>query len=508
MSPSKQNQPSTRFFYHFSIWCALFFIFWGGSVSAAGDNALPQKLLDKKPLNFIVILLDDLGLHDVGFMGNGFIETPAMDALAKRGVVFTQAYANAPNCAPSRAAIVSGQYAPRTGVYTMATGDMGAAAQRKLLTPKNNMFLPEQVYTLAELLRDHGYATASIGKWNLGHGAVRGPEGQGFDVNIAGHRGGVGQSYFAPYSQVLPNLSKSAAGEYLTDRLNDEAIRFVDQHSERSFFLYLSHYAPHFPIQAPQQTVKKYQQKRRRQCEQDKQLRYCAMSDFYPEYAAMVEHVDRGLARLYEHLEAEGIDKNTVIVLMSDNGGYRLVSDPDNLRGQKSQLYEGGIRVPMLWYVPGNRAGVVDAPVAGIDIYPTIAALAGIDVSKQTLDGRDISSLFFQQTAALPARDLFWYLPGYTLDSEMDETDSVAAKSTAVFSQIPAVAMRRGDWKLIWYYDGTPSELYNLRADPKETHNRAQSEAAIVKTMTEAVRAWLLGVGGVTQLPRNPSYKK
>ena len=251
----------------------------------------------QKPMNFIVILLDDLGLHDVGFMGNDFVETPAIDRLAKDGVVFTQAYANSPNCAPSRAAILSGQYAPRTGVYTMATGDMGKAAERKLQTPKNNMFLSENVYTVAEMLRNHGYATASIGKWNLGHGVVRGPEGQGFDLNIAGHRGGMGQSYFAPYSTQLPNVQNAPAGEYLTDRLNAEAIQFISQHKSQPFFVYLAHYAPHFPIQAPADTKKKYEEKRKAFCGDKPRLTFCDMSNYYPEYAAMIEHIDRGYTR-------------------------------------------------------------------------------------------------------------------------------------------------------------------------------------------------------------------
>lgn len=430
----------------------------------------------QKPMNFIIILLDDLGLHDTGFMGNDFIETPAIDQLAKDGVVFTQAYANAPNCAPSRAAILSGQYAPRTGVYTMGTGDMGNAAGRQLQTPKNNMFLPESVYTVAEMLHDHGYATASIGKWNLGHGAVRGPEGQGFDLNIAGHRGGVGMSYFAPYSAQLPNVQNAPAGEYLTDRLNAEAMQFIDQHKSQPFFVYLAHYAPHFPIQAPADTKKKYEEKRKKFCGDEPKLTFCKMADYYPEYAAMIEHVDRGLSQLRERLVKDGLDKNTAIVLMSDNGGYPFVRDPNAMRGQKSQLYEGGIRVPMVWFVPGNRAGdISDEPVSGIDIYPTIAALANIDTANTVLDGKNIAPLILGSAQAFPARDLFWYLPGYTTDSIEDQDEgqgNLRIKPHDGFTQTPAVAMRRGHWKLIWYYDGAPTELYNILVDPLEKHNQ------------------------------------
>jgi arylsulfatase A-like enzyme len=471
------------------------------------SSVLPAK----KPMNFIIVLLDDLGLHDAGFMGNTFVETPAMDQLARDGVVFTQAYANAPNCAPSRAAILSGQYAPRTGVYTMATGDMGDARYRKLLTPKNNMFLPENVYTVAEMLRDHGYATASIGKWNLGHGAVRGPEGQGFAVNIAGHRGGVGQSYFAPYSPLLPNVQNAPAGEYLTDRLNAETVRFIKQHNKQPFFIYLSHYAPHFPIQAPKATVKKYQKKRAEHCDSANKKSiepYCDASGYYAEYAAMIEHVDRGLASIRAQLKASGIDKNTTIVLTSDNGGYPFWHDPAALRGQKSQLYEGGIRVPMVWFVPGGSEGARNStPVIGTDIYPTIAALAGINTQSQVLDGKNISSLLLKGKQVSPARDLFWYLPGYTVDADTeDEGLSQQNNHSKRFSQTPAVAMRRGDWKLIWYYDGTQPELYNLRDDPLETRNQIAIEKQRGDVMLQALKKWLVDTGAAMQLPKNPAY--
>jgi arylsulfatase A-like enzyme len=477
----------------------------------ATAQAQAQTPATPKPMNFIVILLDDLGLHDLGFMGNDFIETPAIDQLAKDGVVFTQAYANAPNCAPSRAAILSGQYAPRTGVYTMGTGDMGNAAERKLQTPKNNIFLPEQVYTLAELLHDHGYATASIGKWNLGHGAVRGPEGQGFDLNIAGHRGGVGLSYFAPYSTQLPNVQNAPTGEYLTDRLNTEAIRFIEQHKSQPFFVYLAHYAPHFPIQAPADTKQKYEEKRKKFCSEKPELTFCEMSDYYPAYAAMIEHIDRGLAQLRERLKAENLDQNTAIVLMSDNGGYPFVRDPNAMRGQKSQLYEGGIRVPMVWLVPGDRAGgISDEPVSGVDLYPTIAALAKIDTSKLVLDGKDIAPLFFAPSQALPSRDLFWYLPGYTADVTEDQESSGGnfdIKHHNGFTQIPAVVMRRGHWKLIWYYDGSPPELYNVVVDPLEKHNQFLAEKKRGNEMLQALHQWLAAIGGAEQLPKNSAYQ-
>jgi arylsulfatase A-like enzyme len=322
----------------------------------------------------------------------------------------------------------------------------------------------------------------------------------------------VGQSYFAPYSTQLPNVQNAPVGEYLTDRLNAEAVRFIEQHKSQPFFIYLAHYAPHFPIQAPADTKEKYKEKREKFCGDKQKLIFCEMSDYYPEYAAMVEHIDRGLAQLRDQLKRDGLDQNTTIVLMSDNGGYPFVRDPNAMRGQKSQLYEGGIRVPMVWLVPGNRAGgISDEAVSGIDIYPTIAALAKIDTSQLVLDGKDIERLFFAPSQALPSRDLFWYLPGYTTDSVEDPDDEkghLQIKPQAGFTQIPAVAMRRGNWKLIWYYDGTPAELYNILLDPLEKYNQILVEKKRAADMLQALRQWLTATGGAEQLPANPAYQQ
>jgi arylsulfatase A-like enzyme len=491
------------------------------SAFASGSNDVSEVKTHRAP-NFIIILLDDMGVHDASFAGNDFIETPAMDKLAKEGVVFSHAYSNSPNCAPSRAAIMSGQYAPRTGMYTMMTGDVGEASQRRVLTPKNLMHLQEKVYTVAEMLHDHRYLTAQIGKWNLGSGAVRGPLGQGFDVNVGGSRvGSLVHGYWAPYQEDLPGLEKAPTGEYMTDRLNSEAIAFIKSSSNRPFFLYLSHFAPHFPIQAPTASLEKYKKKYTEQCTNNKRLNDCNMLGIYPEYAAMLDIVDQGIQQIRDTLVQQGIADNTVIVLMSDNGGYSLVQDKDGFRGQKSVLYEGGIRVPMIWHVPRAATGItVTTPVSGVDIYPTFAALAGIDVSKQVLDGSNIFPLFAQagkadnsvETQNLSRRSLFWYLPGYThnVDGEEVFSDTRLAVNKLVnndFSQLPAAVIQRDGWKLIRYYDGTPAELYDLNKDEKETRNLFATEYKRATSMMKELEAWLQATGGVTSLPPNPAYK-
>ncbi len=480
-------------------------------VLASVAHSAVEHAAVKKPLNFIIILLDDMGLRDAGFAGSEFIETPAMDRLAREGVVFSHAYANSPNCAPSRAAIMSGQYAPRTGIYTMGNGDAGHAHHRRVLAEKNSMYLPESVYTLAELLHDNGYITAHIGKWNLGTGAVRGPLGQGFDSNIGGSRlGSLSKGHVAPYDGDLPGLENAPVGEHMTHRLNNEAIDFVKSHAEDKFFLYLSHFAPHFPLQAPVEMVKKYKEKSMRLCELNKLSNYCGLHAEYIEYVAMINDVDNGIAHLQNALEEKGILDNTVIVLMSDNGGYRWQEELGALRGQKSQLYEGGIRVPMVWRVPHSQQGAkIDVPVMGVDIFPTFAALAGIDVSGRILDGVNLTPLF-DKADRWQSRPLFWYLPGYTQDSVVDDVYTSAVSGDAgaklPFTQLPAAVIQRDGWKLIRYYDGTPAELYNLQRDESEQHNLYSSEKKRATQLMQALESWLKSSGGTLTLPVNPEY--
>lgn len=471
---------------------------------------VPEK--PQRPPNFILIVLDDLGTHDLGFTGNTFVETPSLDALAKQGVVFTQAYANAPNCAPSRAALMSGQYPPRTGVYTMMTGEVGKSSRRKLQAAPNRAYLPESVYTLAEALRDQGYVTANIGKWNLGTGLVRGPLGQGFDVNVGGYRGGA-DHYMAPYNEHLPGLQQAPAGEYLTDRLNTETVHFIESHAEKPFFLYLPHFAPHFPIEAPSETVAKYQAKLDALCAQDAARTDCHAASFYPAYAAMLEHVDRGVGDIRATLARLGLDDNTVIVVTSDNGGYAWSDELQVLRGGKSQLYEGGIRVPMAWYVPrAQHAGSSQSlPVTLLDVYPTFLTMAGVSSIGLRLDGRDLSPLL--GTAAggsvqpLRQRPLFWYMPGYTQDTEPTPEGMMMPADDKPFTQLPAAVIRQGDWKLIRYYGDTPTELYDLSNDPMERYNLFDVAQSQARELMGTLENWLRNSGGALELPKNPDYR-
>jgi len=458
----------------------------------------PAQAADKP--NIILILVDDMGWRDVGFMGNTFIETPALDKLAHEGLVFNDAYSNAPNCAPSRAAIMSGQYAPRTQVYTMMTGDMGDARLRRVLTPENKMYLEPSVITMAEMLKTAGYRTAQIGKWNLGSGKVRGPLGQGFDINIAGERNGYAHNgYFAPYG--LPGLEKAPKGEYLTDRLTQETIKFIKQsNTNKPFFIYLAHFAPHFPFQAPDTLIKKYHTKKSSPV-LNKQPRD-------ETYAAMIDSIDQGIGKIIDTLKEQGADKNTLIIFTSDNGGYEKFSYLEPLRGEKSSLYEGGIRVPMLLWWPGHIApGKSDEPVIGIDLYPTLMRAAGVNAVKQALDGSDLSPLFTAKSAeghaaaqTTFARDaLYWYFPAYIADSAETPVDEI-------FQQRPAAVIRKGDWKLIQHFDSPAVELYDLKQDLAESHNLAAQQPAKREELSAALQQWLKHMDAPLPLMPNPQY--
>lgn len=438
-----------------------------------------SALAADKP-NIILIVLDDWGLGDASFYGNPLIETPAIDRLAREGVVMQQAYAAAPTCAPSRAALMTGLYPHRTRIVATGFSDPEPKKEQRFKPPKSQAGLPTNFLTLPRFMKNAGYHTALIGKWNLGNDPGRGPTAHGFDINIGGYRGGVELSHFAPYPALMAGLQDAPKGEYLTDRLNREAVKFIEQQTtEQPFFLYLAPYAPHAPWHAPDASIAAVKKKFKRLCPSNAKHYPCQLADIYPYYAAMMTHVDRGLAELIAALEQQNLAHNTKIILTADNGGYHFLQAFHGLRGQKSELYEGGIRVPLIfwnWDAKGQR----ESPVSLMDIFPTLASQ--VDKVPAGLDGVDISHVIAGQ--AVRNRELYWYFPVYTADIMRETKDS--------FSQRPAMVVRQGDYKYIRSLEpNREPELFNLKADPQERLSLHQREPAVRQQFDAQLDAWL-----------------
>jgi len=459
-----------------------------------GAKKYAAKTVTKKP-NFVFILADDLGWRDLGCMGSSYYETPNIDKLAGQGMLFSDAYTNAPNCAPTRACLLSGQYTPRHGVYTVGSSKRGQTHLRKLIPVQNKTTLDSKFVTIAEALKPAGYVSASIGKWHLGKDPELGPVGQGFDVNIAGNTSGSPRrgGYFVPYKN--KNLPDGPQGEYLTDRLTDEAIRFIQSNKDRPFFLYLPHYAVHTPLQAKKEIIEKYRQKQ------------AGSGHNNPTYAAMIESVDQGVGRIMSRLDELGLAENTVVFFFSDNGGvggYRElgikgkeITSNAPLRGGKGMLYEGGIRVPLLvrWPKKVEPGSVCETPVIGIDFYPTILEMATVSRHRdQILDGESIVPLL-RQTAKLKRQAIFWHFPAYLEGKK------------GTWRTTPAGAVRQGDYKLLEFFEDGRLELYDLKDDISERNNLAQKLPAKTRALHELLMKWRKELQAPVPTELNPLYE-
>ena len=459
---------------------------FAGVLVAAGCGGVP----DGGPLrpNIVLVLADDLGWKDLGCQGSPVYETPNIDRLAAGGTRFLQAYSNCPVCSPSRAALLTGQSPGRVGF----TGHITAIGRHRypetgaIVPPQDFMYLRHEVVTVAEALRTAGYASASIGKWHLGHEPYW-PLSQGFDANVAGHTHGSPASYFFPYRNAsqewnpdMPNLDLSVSrdGEYLTDRLTREALRFIERNRDGAFFLYLSHYTVHTPLQAPDELVGRHE------------ARIAALgagSD--PTYSAMVETLDASVGRVLDRLEELGIADRTVVIFASDNGGLASVTDNAPLRAGKGHLYEGGIRVPLIvrWPGRGARGSLVDVPVTNADLYPTIVEAAGLSPEQfPAPDGRSLAALIDREEWS--DRDLVWYYPHYSPQA-----------------QAPGAAIRSGRFKLIEFYDPAAVELYDLEADVGEERDLAASMPDRTADLRARLNSWIEANVPIRHSP-NPSH--
>lgn len=430
------------------------------------------------PPNIILFLVDDLGWSDASYMGSEFYETPHIDELANQGMIFTNAYANAPNCAPSRASILSGYYPSHHGVYTVGSSERGEAVDRALIPVKNNRILESSYITLAESLKSAGYTTGHIGKWHLGEDSLSSPTAQGFDVNIGGNHSGHPKSYFSPYHN--PNLKDGADGEYLIDRLSEEALTFIEDHKEAPFFLYFAHYAVHTPIQAKADVKKKYIDKPSSH-EQDQAA-----------YAAMIESTDQSLGRLVSKLKELDLTDNTLIVFFSDNGGHGGITSNWPLRGSKGMMYEGGIRVPMIASFPGriNPKTICKEPVIGIDFYPTFMELANQKVQAMDLDGESLLPLFYASEQEFEREAIYWHFPAY-----LEGYQNIKHPENLIhglWRACPSGAIRCGDWKLIEYFEDGSCQLFNLKEDMSEKNNLIEENPEMAEKLLVKLKEWRL----------------
>jgi arylsulfatase A len=447
-----------------------------------------RSMHSKKP-NIVLIVVDDLGWTDLGCYGSSFYETPNINRLAAEGMRFTNAYSACPVCSPTRAALLTGKSPAKlrfTGHIT-AIGRHRYPEHGRIIPPNDRMYLPLEEITLAEALKPAGYATISIGKWHVGNEEKYYPTHQGFDINIAGYKHGSPPAYFYPYKDPnkewnpeIPTLKGGKEGEYLTDRLTDEAIQFIENSKDKPFFLYLPYYAVHTPLQAPVTLIKKYEQKLSTNSSQKNAI-----------YGAMVERMDYNVGRLMEKLKELALQKNTVVILVSDNGGLATVTSNLPLREGKGWLYEGGIRVPLIMSWPGHiKAGsTCETPTISHDLYPTITEIVLESQAGDDIEGKSLLPILNNKNK-IESRDLYWYYPHYSPQAKQ-----------------PAAAVRDGDYKLIHFYDPERIELYNLSNDLSEQNNLVKKMPELKDELLQNLRNWLESNDPIMHT-MNPNYKE
>ena len=432
--------------------------------------------VDAAPPNIVFILADDLGYTDLGCYGSKYYETPNIDRLAAEGVRFTDGYACSSNCQPTRAALMSGQYGPRTGVYTVGSIDRFDWRSRPLRPVDNSQQLSPEKITVAQALKNAGYATGMFGKWHLGNDAKNHPTKRGFDEAIVS--AGVHFNFKTdPSVEVRPDV-------YLADFLTDRAVDFIDRHRDQPFFLYLPHFAVHSPHQAKKSLIKKFRDKPPVGGHHD------------PTYAAMIASIDESVGRVLTKLDELGLTENTVVIFSSDNGGVgsydraglakAAVTDNAPLKGGKGMFYEGGIRVPYIYRWKGKTpSGSTDStPINSVDLYPTLLALAGAQPpADYPLDGVNYAALITDEETSLDRVGIFWHFPGYL------------GAGPGKWRTKPVGVIRDGDWKLLEHFEDDRLELYNLKNDIGEARDLATEMPDVTTRLHDKLVAWRASVG-------------
>ena len=454
---------------------------------ALANVAEAQESPSKDRPNVLFIFLDDYGWRDCGFMGSDFYETPNLDALAAGGMIFDHAYAAAANCAPSRASLLSGQYSPRHEIYNVGTSLRGNPKHSKLKHIPGTDVLSTGTRTWAHVARKAGYRTGTIGKWHLS----KDPLPYGFDFNFAGtHSGSPPKGYFPPHPKAPGLEGDLPKDEYLTDRLNDEAIRFIDRNKSQPWFLYLTHFAVHTPLQAKRELTEKYKTKAKGELHNHAVM------------AAMIQSVDEGVGKIMAKLDALGLTDKTAIVFTSDNGGYGPATSMAPLKGYKGTYYDGGIREP--FFV--NWPGVVEAgtkcstPIINVDLFPTFCDMMGAMRPKsQPIDGVSLMPLL--KGNKIEDRALFWHFPAY-----LQSYQRTNEQRDPLFRSRPCSIIRHGDWKLHEYFEDGGLELYNLKSDPGEASNLATRNGAKRDELHAELKQWRQDTRAPVPTEPNPRY--
>ena len=422
--------------------------------------------------NIVLIMADDLGWTDLSFMGSNYYQTPNIDRLAKGGIAFYNAYASAANCSPSRASMLSGKYTTDHGIFTVGDSERGNKKTRKLIPIENKEEIGQDFFLIPEMLKTLGYTNGHFGKWHLGKEGHY-PEQNGFDVNFGGcENGGPGKGgYTSPYNN--PKIKDGPVGEYLTDRIGNEVVNFIDENQNKTFFAYVPFYSVHTPIEPKLEYEKKYQK--------IKGDRYHNRADF----AGMIQSLDENVGKILDKIQELNLIEKTLIIFTSDNGGIRSISNQFPLRAGKGSYYEGGIKVPLIFSwdkkITANTKSY--ERVSNIDFFPTIKNIVGYN-KQIKLEGVDLSPVF--QDKKLQERSLFFHFPIYLEPYDVYKDNGM----DPLFRTKPGSVIIKNDWKLHHYFENNSIELYNLKEDISESKNLSKENKEKTNELFEELNKW------------------
>ena len=439
--------------------------------------------------NIVLIVADDLGWTDVSYMGSKYYETPNIDKLSRSGMTFYNGYASAANCAPSRATMLSGRYNNHHGIYTVGASERGSEKTRKIIPIKNETILDLRYFLIPEMLKNEGYVTGHFGKWHLGSQGFF-PEQSGFDVNIGGNESGGPGGYFSPY--INPNLEDGPIGEYLTDRIGNEVVSFINYNQNETFFAYVPFYSVHSPIQSKKEYQEKYSNK-----DGDK-------NHNRPDYAGMIESLDENIGKILNTIEELNLSEKTLIIFTSDNGGIRAISNQFPLRAGKGSYYEGGIKVPLIFSWKGKIIEESESyeRVSNIDFFPTIKKIIGHKNKNLHLDGLDLNPIFKGKT--LENRTLFYHFPIY-LQAYNVHLDN---GTDPLFRTRPGSVIIKDNWKLHHYFEDGKIELYNIEEDISESIDLSKTNLEKTKELYHDLNKWREANNAPIPLENNPNYNQ